>query len=1071
MEEKQITILAIDDSETTLDLLEMFVLENFPEVRFLRALNGETGLQMAGSENPDVILLDILMPGINGYTVCKKLKQDEVLKDIPVVFITVLVETSEKIKALEVGAEGFLNKPVDEVELTAQIRAMLKIRAANLKSLDEKQRLQEAVDIRTRELEKQLDESRRLELRLRENEAKLRLSEEKFSKAFHSSPNISGLSDIDDEVFVEVNQTFLDNLEYSLEEVIGKKPGNLVRMNDQFRTDTLNKLKEFGSVRNLETTIYSKTGRPLEVLLSADIIQIGNKKYNFTTAVVITDLKKAEKKIKHYSGLLELLMKVAMNYINLPINQIDSGLYEALKTVGQGVAVDRAYLFNYDLINRTTTCTHEWCKDGIEPQIHHFQKKPIDDLGDYTYHSSGQTFYVPDTRKVEDDEIRAFLQLMDIKSIITIPLIIENECFGYIGFDAVNNYRNFDDHDLVIFNFFAQLIINLRLREHDQNSLIISNERFRLIFNHAPLLIDAFDQNGRCLLWNRHCESVFGWSADEIKAHPDHISLFYPDPAICHAVKQSVTLFPLKQPVTWHPYAKDGRQLITDWINFKLPDGMVINIGFDLTQQKMTEKLLSESEHRYFDLFNNLQEGFFVCEIICDKDGEPVDYRHIDINKAFETQTGLKVDNCIGKTVKEILPDVEPFWIKNYGQVGLSGKPLKFEGYNKSTGKIYEVSAFSPAKNQTAAVFIDITERKQNERFLKLALERFNLVAEKSNTVYWEIDGNGLYTYLSKSVSKVFGYLPEELIGKEYFFNLHPNNGREDFQIKVIDMIKTKTEISGLEHQVVKKKNEIIWVSTYGLPLLNDHGEVIGYRGSDIDVDKAKMYEKQLKSTITEIEKYRLKLSLLNAALLEAEESERKKIAGFLHDGLGQLLSVSRIKLTSLLTSEKAEKEINSTIEDVSGILNSAILQCRELTYDLNPPILKQYGLVNALKSKAEQITKEVPIEVFLESFSDNLMIEYDRSIILYRIICELLNNAVKHAKCRRIVVRIEKPEPKLRISVIDDGVGFSYSNDMKNIRKHSFGLFSITERLSAMNGQLIIEAEPGKGAKAIIEI
>ncbi len=296
MEEKQITILAIDDSETTLDLLEMFVLENFPEVRFLRALNGETGLQMAGSENPDVILLDILMPGINGYAVCEKLKKDETLKHVPVVFITVLIETSEKLKALEVGAEGFLNKPVDEVELTAQIRAMLKIRAANLKSLDEKQRLQEAVDIKTRELEKQLDESRRLELRLRENEAKLRLSEEKFSKAFHSSPNISGLSDIDDEVFVEVNQTFLDNLEYSLEEVIGKKPGNLVRMNDQFRTDTLNKLKEFGSVRNLETTIYSKTGRPLEVLLSADIIQIGNKKYNFTNAVVITDLKKAEKK-------------------------------------------------------------------------------------------------------------------------------------------------------------------------------------------------------------------------------------------------------------------------------------------------------------------------------------------------------------------------------------------------------------------------------------------------------------------------------------------------------------------------------------------------------------------------------------------------------------------------------------------------------------------------------------------------------------------------------------------------------------------------------------------------------
>ncbi len=110
------------------------VLKNcFPGIRLFSALNGADGLKCALAENPDLILLDILMPKLDGFAVCRRLKAEAGTRDIPVVFLTAAGTDKEKrIQALEAGGEGFLAKPLDEAELVAKIRAMLKIRAANI---------------------------------------------------------------------------------------------------------------------------------------------------------------------------------------------------------------------------------------------------------------------------------------------------------------------------------------------------------------------------------------------------------------------------------------------------------------------------------------------------------------------------------------------------------------------------------------------------------------------------------------------------------------------------------------------------------------------------------------------------------------------------------------------------------------------------------------------------------------------------------------------------------------------------------------------------------------------------
>lgn len=175
MEPDRLTILAVDDNPDNLTVLEAILQDALPGARLVTAQSGDEGIALARTEDPDVILLDIVMPGMDGYAVCRKLKEEPRLRSIPVVFLTAArTDRESRLRALEAGAEAFLSKPTDEVELTAQIRAMAKIKAADRARQRENERLAELVEDRTRRLEKELTERRRAEVRLNEQLDELR---------------------------------------------------------------------------------------------------------------------------------------------------------------------------------------------------------------------------------------------------------------------------------------------------------------------------------------------------------------------------------------------------------------------------------------------------------------------------------------------------------------------------------------------------------------------------------------------------------------------------------------------------------------------------------------------------------------------------------------------------------------------------------------------------------------------------------------------------------------------------------------------------------------------------------
>lgn len=132
-------------------------------------------------------------------------------------------------------------------------------------------------------------------------------------------------------------------------------------------------------------------------------------------------------------------------------------------------------------------------------------------------------------------------------------------------------------------------------RKRAEAELKASEERFRMIYENAPVLINAFDENGRCVLWNKQCQKTFGWTVDEINASKDSLALFYPDPTVRNEVLRTVTTEPEGRFREWHPRTKNGKTLMTMWANFRLPDGIAFNLGYDITGRRQMEMDLEKN--------------------------------------------------------------------------------------------------------------------------------------------------------------------------------------------------------------------------------------------------------------------------------------------------------------------------------------------------------------------------------------------------------------------------------------------------------------------------------------------
>ena len=243
--------------------------------------------------------------------------------------------------------------------------------------------------------------------------------------------------------------------------------------------------------------------------------------------------------------------------------------------------------------------------------------------------------------------------------------------------------------------------------------------RLAAIIDSAEDAIIGKDLNGIIQTWNVGAENIFGYKAEEVIGKP--ISLLVPSgstdevPEILARIKQGehVENFETVR------MRKDGT-IIPVSLTFsaiKDTNGKITGaskIAHDITARKRIEEALRESEERYHNLFNAMEEGFCIIEMIFDAGGRPVDYRFLEVNAAFEKQTGLH--EAEGKRMRELAPAHEAHWFEIYGKIALTGEPAHFENEAKALNRWYDVYAYrvgKPEDRHVAIVFNDISGYKR----------------------------------------------------------------------------------------------------------------------------------------------------------------------------------------------------------------------------------------------------------------------------------------------------------------------------------------------------------------------
>ncbi len=321
-------------------------------------------------------------------------------------------------------------------------------------------------------------------------------------------------------------------------------------------------------------------------------------------------------------------------------------------------------------------------------------------------------------------------------------------------------------------------------RKEAEAALRISEKKFRSLFESTLDAIAMTDLDGRIVEANQAYLNMLGYSFEDIR------NFTYNDltPVKWHKIEseiiQSQTMRQGSSAVYEKEYIrKDGSIFPVNLRTSLIRDNRGKPVGFwkiarDMTESKRTEQALIESEKRFRTLFEEMISGFALHEIIVDENGKPVDYRFLEVNSGFEKLTGLRKKNIVGKTVREVIPGIEPFWIERYGNVALTGEPLEFVGHSADLGKYYEAKAFRPETGKFAVIFNDVTERRDAEIALKASENLFRTLFDSMvnsvslNEIVEDENGepvDAIFLEVNPAFEQMTGLKRDDIIGKREY--------------------------------------------------------------------------------------------------------------------------------------------------------------------------------------------------------------------------------------------------------------------------------------------------------------
>jgi PAS domain S-box-containing protein len=350
--------------------------------------------------------------------------------------------------------------------------------------------------------------------------------------------------------------------------------------------------------------------------------------------------------------------------------------------------------------------------------------------------------------------------------------------------------------------------------------------------------------------------------------------------------------------------------------------------------------------------------------------------------------------------------------------------------------------------------------RIKHREDLEKSEERYRLITElMSDYAYLlriEDDGKISVLWITESFTRLTGYSIEEFKRPDF---IETYNFPEDLS-RIVNMYEgvKKGKPESCEGRVVTRNGDLLWIHNHVAPIWDRaRTRVTHMYGIARDITRRKNDEEQMRVLATE-------LSL-------TEERERRRMATFLHDTIGQTLAFSKIKLRTLEKSMADENTLNSLLE-IRKLVEESISNTRSLTFELSPPALHELGVAEAIRSLAEQLFEQHNIGLQFTEEALPHRPNNDLSVVLYYAVREVFINIIKHSRADKVSVSICSPNGSIQVAVHDNGIGITKTpeGDIRK-RKDSFGLFNIRERIMHFGGNVDVSSTPDKGTTVIITV
>ncbi len=419
---KEPPVILLVEDEAIIAMAEAKELERWG-YHVVTALRGEEAIEKTRATDIDLILMDIdLGKGMDGTETAQRILVEQ---DLPVLFLSSHSEEEVLRKTEEITSYGYVVKNSNFTVIDASIRMAFRLHDAYRRERELKELHQQYLDL-VAEIVLTLDRYGKVTM----------LNESGHSKLGYGRGELIGAdwfeTCLPDDIRGEVRERLQSHLNTFTEDSV------------HFENDVITRDGERLRILWHNTFLTDFNGEVTGVLSSGEDITERTR--------LREDLQNERESLRHLTALQDLLIQVATGFMSRT-----ETLDHALSILGAGIGADRAYVFRYDYQRKVAVNTHEWCAPGIESQIDELQEIPLEVLSEaLTQHTARLTHHIPDVAALPHGTMRSILEPQGIKSLLTVPIFINDECIGSAGFDFVREYHSFSEHEQQLLTLFAR---------------------------------------------------------------------------------------------------------------------------------------------------------------------------------------------------------------------------------------------------------------------------------------------------------------------------------------------------------------------------------------------------------------------------------------------------------------------------------------------------------------------------------------------------------------------------------------------------------------------------------------